>query len=59
MVPGNVFVFYVQLLKHCPVDDLSLSTKRSVKENSKARQNIGVVHLALLFYIICDISCHC
>ena len=31
MVPGNVFVFYMQLLKHCPVDDLSLSTKRSVK----------------------------
>ena len=25
----------VQLLKHCPVDDLSLSTKRSVKESSK------------------------
>ena len=28
-------------------------------KNSKARQNIGVVRLALLFYIICDISCHC
>lgn len=50
MVPGNVFVFYMQLLKHCPVDDLSLSTKMSVKETARPDRT-----LALSVWLCCFI----